>query len=198
MNTNDVKELDDLNQDNNDVQVETPEENNRRALVERAEILGLKFPKNITTPKLAELVAEALSNPESEQKELNVAAQQYQDMLALVRVRITVLNPAKQSWDGEIFSVGNDRIPVQKRYIPFNAVDGVWHIERIFVEMLKSRKYQFMTEHATGSNPKAYGVDTSKIKLLPEFSIEELPPLTKEELEELGKQQAMQGSIQNS
>ena len=47
-------------------------------------------------------------------------------------------------------------------------------------------------------NPKAYGVDTSKIKLLPEFSIEELPPLTKEELEELGKQQAIHGSIQNA
>lgn len=177
---------------------QTTEENTREYYKQQADVLGINYPNNITTEKLKEAVAAKMKQIHSQKSTSNeVAAQQFEDMRALVRIQINVLNPAKQSWTGEIFTVGNDVIPHMTRFIPFNAVGGIWHVERMFVEMLKSRKYQAMSEFSGSSgDPKRYGVDVSKNRLLPEFSIIELPPLTKEELEELGLNQAANGSIQ--
>ena len=63
--------------------------------------------------------------------------------------------------------------------------------------MHQNRKYQSMVEYSgSGKDPKKYGVDYSRNKLLPEFAITELPPLTEQELEDLGLNQAANGSIQ--
>ena len=177
---------------------ESEEENTRAYFIQQADTLGLNYPRNIPTEKLKQIVGNKLRQLRSQKPSTNqVAAKQFDDMRALVRIQVHVLNPAKQSWTGEIFTVGNDVIPHMTRFIPFNAVDGIWHVERMFVEMLKNRKYQSMVEYSgSGKDPKKYGVDYSRNKLLPEFAITELPPLTEQELEDLGLNQAANGSIQ--
>ncbi len=177
--------------------IETPEDNTRAYLMDQAKVLGLNVPINIPTSRLIKLI----SDKKDATAHLSVssaikAGSLKDDMNALVRIRLTVLNPKKQSWSGEVFSVGNDVIPTITRYIPFNAVDGIWHVERMFVEFIKSKKYQHIPQHSNNNNAKNYGVDYSKSKLLPDFHIEILPSLTVEELAELAKRQAVNGSIE--
>lgn len=187
-------------QDTKQIEVETEEQNTRSYYKQQADNLGLNYPQNISTEKLKQIVGNKMKQIRSEKpKENNVAANQFKDMRALVRIQINVLNPAKQNWTGEIFTVGNDVIPHMTRFIPYNAVNGIWHVERMFVEMLKSRKYQRMVEHSGSRNdPSKYGVDYHRNQLVPEFSIIELPPLTEQELQDLGANQAANGSIQES
>lgn len=189
-----------VSQDTQQIEVETEEQNTRAYYKQQADNLGLNYPHNISTEKLKQIVGNKMKQIRSEKpKENNVAANQFKDMRALVRIQINVLNPAKQNWTGEIFTVGNDVIPHMTRFIPYNAVNGVWHVERMFVEMLKSRKYQRMVEHSGSRNdPSKYGVDYHRNQLVSEFSIIELPPLTEQELQDLGANQAANGSIQES
>lgn len=195
-----IDSLNQENQENEEYNVETEEQNTRAYYKQQADNLGLNYPQNISTEKLKQIVGNKLKQIRSEQpKKNNVAATQFKDMRALVRIQINVLNPAKQNWTGEIFTVGNDVIPHMTRFIPYNAVNGIWHVERMFVEMLKNRKYQRMVEHSGSRNdPSKYGVDYNRNQLVPEFSIIELPPLTEQELEDLGANQAANGSIQES
>ena len=187
-------------QDIQQIEVETEEQNTRAYYKQQADNLGLNYPNNISTEKLKQIVGNKMKQIRSEKpKGNNVAANQFKDMRALVRIQINVLNPAKQNWTGEIFTVGNDVIPHMTRFIPYNAVNGIWHVERMFVEMLKSRKYQRMVEHSGSRNdPSKYGVDYHRNQLVPEYSIIELPPLTEQELQDLGANQAANGSIQES
>lgn len=180
---------------------EDVQQNEREYLLERAKILGLNVPKNMPTAKLRKAVADKIANMESIKpvsketrlKENDIRMQQ----LALVRFRIHVLNPVKQNWNGELITVGNDIIPPITRFIPFNAVDGIWHAERIIVNYLKSRKYQFMQEEGSNAGYRKNTVDPSKNKLLPEFAIEELPPLTMEEIEQMKQRQLATGAVDN-
>ena len=187
-------------QDIQQIEVEAEEQNTRAYYKQQADNLGLNYPQNISTEKLKQIVGNKMKQIRSEKpKENNVAANQFKDMRALVRIQINVLNPAKQNWTGEIFTVGNDVIPHMTRFIPYNAVNGIWHVERMFVEMLKSRKYQRMVEHSGSRNdPSKYGVDYHRNQLVPEYSIIELPTLTEQELHDLGANQAANGSIQES
>ena len=95
------------------------------------------------------------------------------------------MNPAKKEWEGEIFTVSNNAVGTVKRYVPFNTEDG-WHVEHILLEQLRERQCQiFVTEKDSRGNKVRKG------KLIREFAIEVLDPLTKEELAELAQRQAM-------
>lgn len=108
---------------------------------------------------------------------------------SLVRVRVVCMNPNKKDWEGEIFSVGSAKLGTFKKFVPFNAEDG-WHIPQIMLDMIKERKCSVFH---TVKGPK--GEKMRKAKLVPEFSVEILPPLTKEELKDLAQKQAMAHSI---
>ena len=178
------------------------EDNARAYYLEQAKELGIDVDSDISTVDLVNVLIQNLKQQQSEDsatvaiKKSLKAAQQYNDMKALVRIRITCLNPAKDNWTGEVFTVGNSVIPPITRFIPFTATDGIWHVERIFLDFLRNRKYQQMSERSRTGKQKHYGVDYTKNKLKPEFKIEELPPLTEQELEELASFQAANGSVQ--
>jgi hypothetical protein len=115
-------------------------------------------------------------------------AKRKQDALRMQRVRITCMNPAKRAWMGEIFSVGNSEIGMIKKYVPFNAEQG-WHVPTIMLGMIKDRKYLTHYEVKIGNKK------IKRTKLVPEFAVEILPPLTSKELQELKQRQLMaQGS----
>ena len=171
------------------------------ALKARANLLGVKFHPSISLEKLREKVNSAVTsegeteeapNTPSETKEETIGEKRKRlktEALKLVRIRLTCLNPAKKEWEGEIITVGNSLIGSVKKFVPFNADDG-WHVPHVIYQQLKERQCQvFYT--ATD----ARGNKIRKGKLIKEFAIEVLPPLTKEELDELARRQAMAKAI---
>lgn len=173
------------------------------ALKARANLLGVKFHPSISLEKLREKVnaavtSEGAATSEEEAKDPAEPKQETigekrkrlkAEALKLVRIRLTCLNPAKKEWEGEIITVGNSLIGSVKKFVPFNADDG-WHVPYVIYQQLKERQCQIFYA-ATDTR----GNKIRKGKLIKEFAIEVLPPLTKEELEELARRQAMAKAI---
>lgn len=176
----------------------------------RADRLGLQYHPSIGVEKLREKVSAALAgNPEKadgagdkkpDEPAAAVAAApamspamlrklRKEDMLSLVRIRLTCMNPAKRELDGEIITCGNALVGTVRKYIPFHADEG-WHVPKIMLEVLKARQCQIFV----GTKTKG-GVTKREGKLIKEFSIEILPQLTTEELHDLAQRQAMSQSV---
>lgn len=113
------------------------------------------------------------------------------EQLKLVRCKIYNNNPNNSDLSGRIYSIGNKKLGVISKYVPFHGPAAEsYHIPYILYKALKRRKY---TKISTTVNSK--GVPVQTVAELPEFSIIELPPLTKQELGELAKKQALNRSI---
>ena len=190
-----------LNQDNQELdeaaQLAAAELENLKV---RADKLGVKFHPSISADKLREKIKAAQAEGEGEIPEKPQAKQATgtdeespgakkvrlkREGLKLVRVRITCMNPTKKEWEGEIFTVSNNSVGTVKRYVPYNLEDG-WHVEQILLNQLRERQCQiFVTEKDSRGNKIRKG------KLIREFAIEVLDPLTEEELHDLAQRQAM-------
>lgn len=109
------------------------------------------------------------------------------DLLKLVRVNVTCLDPMKKEYLGEIFTVGNDVIGSVRKYIPFNTTDG-WHVPKIILDQLKEKECQIFN---TIKDDRGNNIRTGKT--IKAYVIQELPPLSEEELKELAKVQQAQG-----
>lgn len=173
-------------------------------LKERATLMGLKFHPSISLDKLREKVNAATN--ESDEPDVEVVSAKAvapvieetmnqkrnrlkKEALALVRIRLTCMNPAKAEWEGEIFTIGNALIGSVKKFVPFNADDG-WHVPTVILQQLQERQCQVFV-----SAKDARGNNVRRGKLIKEFAIEILPPLTKTELDELARRQAMSKAI---
>jgi hypothetical protein len=171
-------------------------------LQERAKKMGIKFHPNISLEKLKEKVASKMEGKPDEEEETKTVqvtptptvqvvkptkaqlrAAKFKEANKLVRVNITCMNGHKKDWQGEVFTASNSVIGSIKKYVPFN-VD--WHVPTIILNMIKERKYQtFYTVKDSRGNSIRKG------KLVPEFAIRELDPLTEKELKELAQRQRM-------
>jgi hypothetical protein len=178
----------DFDQENENTQeVEASELDTLRA---RADLMGIEYRHNTGVSKLRKLVEAKLEPVEEVAENVGLTKSQRvaklrKEALALVRVRITCMNPNKKNIEGEFFSTGSAALGTFKKYVPFDAPDG-WHVPTIIYNMLKERKCSVFYSH-TASN----GKKSRKSKLVPEFSIELLPQLTSEELRNLARQQAL-------
>jgi hypothetical protein len=159
----------------------------------RADLMGVSYHPSIKLEKLREKVNATMSAPEPEvekaKTEADMQAFHIAEASKLVRLRITCMNPNKKDWQGEIYTVGNSVVGTFKKYVPFNAEDG-WHVPHIIYQHLQSRECQIFVT-VTDSR----GNKTRKGKLIKEFALEVLPPLTGVELKELAAQQALAHSI---
>ena len=190
-----------LNEENQDAEVIVQGE--LEALKARANLLGVKFHPSISLEKLREKVNAAVTSDDDAASEEGAKASEEPkqetigekrkrlktEALKLIRIRLTCLNPAKKEWEGEIITVGNSLIGSVKKFVPFNADDG-WHVPHVIYQQLKERQCQIFY-----TATDARGNKVRKGKLIKEFAIEVLPPLTKEELEELARRQAMAKAI---
>lgn len=180
-------------------------------LKERADIMGVSYHPNIGIEKLKSKLADKIAGVTDEQIDEEVAtitdaeestvavvaeltpaqlkAQRKQDALRLVRIRMTSMNPSKANMKGEIFSVGNAEIGMIKKYIPYNAEQG-WHVPNIILQELYNRKFMNHFE------VKIDGKVVNRHRLIPEYAIEILPPLTEAELNELKQRQLMASAAQ--
>lgn len=119
-----------------------------------------------------------LTKTEQEQK---FRDDQAREELKLIRVRIACLNPNKAQLRGEIITVANKYVGTVRKFIPFGEdSDTGYHVPAILLRELRSRKFNSVK---TTKGDKGQVVVNQR--LVPEFSIEELEPLTQEELDKL-------------
>ena len=170
-------------------EIQAPDE--LTSLKSRADTLGIKYHPSISVEKLREKVNAALAPTE----EAAAAPKPDERMILrneatrLVRIRLTCMNPNKKEWDGEFITAGNAVVGSHTKFVPFNADEG-WHVPHIIYEQLRDRECQvFYTVRDSKGNATRRG------KLIREFSIEVLPPLTAEELHDLAQRQAMAKSV---
>jgi hypothetical protein len=171
----------------------------------RADLLGVKYHPSISVDKLRAKVSAALTDdapkaagpeevgPQPPDAVVETAAKKRhrlkQEALKLVRIRVTCMNPAKREWEGEIFTAGNAAVGSVKKFVPFNADEG-WHVPHIIYRMLIDRQCQVFV-----SSKAKNGVTVRQGKMIREFAVEVLPPLTPAELAELARRQAMAHAI---
>lgn len=185
-----------------------PVQDELAALKARAEQLGVKYHPSISLDKLREKVNAAiegntLPKPPADPQPGDFTpgtepapetpgqkrARLKKEALKLVRIRVSCMNPAKKEWEGEIFTVGNSAIGSIKKYVPFNVEDG-WHVPHIIYQQIKDRQCQIFV-----AGKAKNGVTIRQAKLIKEFSVEVLPPLTEAELHDLAQRQAMSGAV---
>ena len=184
-------------------------------LKERARRLGISFHPSIGLGKLKAKIEASLSDtPEEKEEEVEapkaskgaVATKQNpgevpketkletqtrlrKEASKLVRIRITCMNPNKKEWEGEVFTVSNSVIGTHKKFVPFDNEEG-WHVPQVIFNMIKERQCQVFY---TKKNDR--GVKMRIGKLVREFSIEVMDPLTDKGLDDLAKKQALANSI---
>jgi hypothetical protein len=172
----------------------------------RATTMGINFHPSIGVDKLREKIQASLDNKPDPDEQASSAAvastpaavvesdnakrlRLKQEALRLVRIRVTCMNPAKKEWEGEIFTSGNAVIGSVKKFVPFNADEG-WHVPHCIYQVMKDRMCQVFVNGKSRD-----GVTVRQGKMIKEFAIEVLPQLTKDELDELARRQAMSKSI---
>ena len=163
----------------------------------KADTLGVTYSPNIGVDALREKI-NAKMNGEPEKKEeskvsegprektkMELRQEAFLEATRLVRCRITCMNPSKADLPGEIFTVSNNVVGAIKRYIPYGEqVDG-WHVENMLLDMLKEKQFQQLRTKKGPNNQIL-----PETKWVREYAIEELPPLTPEELKVLANKQA--------
>lgn len=188
-------------------EVEQVKQDELSSLKERAISMGISFSNNIGVDALKQKINDKLldnASPESDTVivaddevdqytlPLNEVTDQailrermYKENMYLVRCRITNLNPLKKDVTGEWVTVHNKFLGTVRKLIPFGeSTDNGYHIPKILLEVLKERKFLSMKRKRGNDN------GAPEQQWVKEFAIEELPPLTKEELEQLARQQA--------
>lgn len=160
----------------------------------RADALGISYHPSIGLEKLREKVNAALApkeedKPAEEESDAAMRIRLRNEAAKLIRIRLTCMNPNKKDWDGEFITAGNSVVGSFTKFVPFNADEG-WHVPHIIYEQLRDRECQVFT-----SVRDSKGNASSRGRLIKEFAIELLTPLTQEELAELARRQAMAHSI---
>ena len=169
-------------------------------LKSKADVMGISYSPNIGIDALAEKInaklngteekkepepSQAVAGSEAPKTKMQLRQEAFLEATRLIRCRITNMNPSKADLPGEIFTVSNTIVGEIKRYIPYGEqVDG-WHVEKMMLDMLKERQF-----HQLRTKKGANGQILPEGKWVREFAIEELPPLTPEELRVLANKQA--------
>lgn len=148
-------------------------------------------PEKPKGPSLAELLEMDASKIEDKQLRRQVVRAK---AMRLHRVRITNLNPSDAQLSGAIVTVMNQYTGKVSKYVPFgDESENGYHIPEILLNHLKSQKFALRSEIKGGQ----FGVKKYKTKMINKFAIEELPMLSKGELEDLADHQRASHAIDN-
>lgn len=189
-----------MNIDNSDL----PVQDELTVLKARADQIGVKYHPSIGLEALKAKLAQALSDaPAPGSNDAGTPAQaapvetenqmrqrMVREATVLVRVRVTCMNPLKKEWPGEILAVGNDVVGSIKKFIPYQGAEDGWHVPKALLDMMREKQCQVFY---TVTLPN--GQKVRRGKLIKEFAIEVLPPLTADELHDLAQRQALSGAI---
>lgn len=116
----------------------------------------------------------------------------YNEQMRLVRIRLTCMDPKKSTLQGEIITVANQHLGTVSKFIPFGeASEEGYHVPYCIYKVLDKRRFL----NIRTIKDKRTGVEQPEAKYLKEFAIEVLPPLSEEELKQLGTAQMAAGSV---
>ena len=104
----------------------------------------------------------------------------------LVRVKISTNNLNKRNWKGEIFTVRNALLPEIKKFVPYNVAT---HVPQMMLNAIKEKQLQTFYEEKDDK-----GRAHKRPRLINEYNIEILPPLTSKELEAIKQKQLAENS----
>lgn len=155
---------------------------------------GTNMPEAVTTSQVKEkkefedfvktLPKGKLALTEKEYKLKQIAAEKKKSN-RLIRCRIICMNPEKKHMPGEMISVGSSKLGTFMKYIPY-ASDEPYHIPYILYQHLKEKECPVKYTRRL-----ANGQEVNKYKMIKEYNIEVLDPLTKDEFQEIATRQAM-------
>jgi len=174
---------------------DTPVTDELTKLKAQANSLGIKFNAKIGIDKLIAKIESYTDTALITKTEVaeTISARNSRlrrDASRLIRVIVHCLNPDKRQWPGATVSIGNSVVGFFKKYIPFETEVG-YHIPNIIYKQLLEKECQiFYTIKGRNGRP-----DQKRGKLIKEYNIEVLPPLTRDELKDLADQQAVNQSI---
>lgn len=184
-------------------------------LKQRAKIMGIAFSNNISLETLKERIRQKMEN-ESVQpsadgaddavepaeiapvaqtqktKKQSLRQQIYDENMKLIRLRITNLDPKKRELPGEIFTIANEYLGTVRKFIPYgSATDNGYHVPYCIYKALKKRQFLSIATR------KVKGSDHTVVeqRLVAEFALEVLPPLTPKEIAQLAASQAAAGGV---
>lgn len=116
--------------------------------------------------------------------------------MRLHRVRVHNLDPNDSALPGAIKTVYNKYCGKVSKFIPFGEENETgYHIPEILLNALREEKYTLRKEVKQRGQVSSFGVKQYKTVLMPKFNVEILPPLTKDEIESLAKDQKARGAI---
>lgn len=159
-------------------------------LKEKADALGVEYKANISTKTLSKLIKEFEEQEEQEDglTENERIQKTMEEATKLVRVIITPMDSSKRDYQGDVFSAGNAVVPTMTKYVPFGVE---WHVPQIILNTIKEKVINRFI-----AKKDERGREYREYQEARAYSIQELPPLTKEELEELAKSQEMRQAIE--
>lgn len=172
-------------------------------LKRQADALGIAYRGNISEAKLEEKVNAFLEDkgedteqdseskhdayedePEVKQETKHEAKLRSQK---LIRVVINPVDPRRTQLKGELIFVGNAKIGMTGKYVPYN-VDSGYYIPQIIYNDLVNRKYSEFYKEEDGK-----GNEVTRSRLRNAYVISILPDITEEELNAIkSRQQAQQ------
>jgi hypothetical protein len=130
-------------------------------------------------PAVAEAEVPKVTRPKSIREQL------METEMALVRLRITNLDPKKKDLPGEILTVANEYLGTVRKYIPYGEVtDNGFHVPMCLYRQLQERTFVSIKVRKVNGREHVESQDAR------EFSLEVLEPLTADELSRLAASQA--------
>ena len=186
----------------------------KQLLMQRARTMGISFSNNISEEALAEKINAKMNGesvPKEEKSDLNPLAGDTQgavpthkktlrqrivdEQMALVRVRITNMDPKKKDLRGEVITVANEYLGTVRKFVPFGEdTDEGYHIPKCILTVLQERRFLQIRE----VKDRKTGITRPETGWVREFAIEILNPLTPEELKQLATAQIAAGTVGNN
>lgn len=133
--------------------------------------------------RLSKLTFSGIAKSKSKEDKRNIE----KEALKLTRCIINCNNKNKTSLSGEIFCARNAVISEVKKFIPFGVAT---HVPEILLNMIKEKQYQMFRKEKLPN-----GTMITRPFLVPEYTIQVLPPLTAEELEAIRQKQLAEGNM---
>lgn len=188
------------NQDQGDMLPPARADDELTLLKRQARAMGIPFSNNIGVETLRAKIKAAMEGETEKEKTLEEQATEAlqkkpvkklslreklrRENLALVRVRVTNLDPKERELPGEIFTVANEYVGTVRKYVHFNVP---WHVPKCIYKMMRNQKFLNIRVY------KQAGREMVETSWSPKYSVEVLPPLTKEELQKLAVAQRSKG-----
>lgn len=171
-------------------------------LRELADSLGISYTARTSAESLQKKIDEFNKTPEDDLSPEDILKVEtplplkslrqhvYDEQMALVRIRLTCLDPKKKDLSGEIITVSNNYLGTQRKFVPYGSDnDDGWHVPKCIYTVLKEST--FLSIRVDKDRKTGKEIITSNY--VPQYAIEVLPPLTPKELADLANAQAAAG-----